>query len=173
MRSIRVWDPLVRVFHWGTALLFLANFTLLEGDRMAHRYVGYLLFALVLVRLLWGLIGSKYARFSAFWPRPSEIMTYLRDLATGRAATHLSHNPLGALMVYNLLATLILICITGIMMESDTFWGIAWIKQLHEILADYAFVCVGLHVAGVVIETKRSKINLVKAMVTGRKVVPE
>jgi cytochrome b len=173
MRSIKVWDPVVRIFHWGTALLFLANLMLLEGDSPAHHYAGYLLLTLVLVRLLWGLVGSKYARFSAFWPRPSEIMAHMRALFTGRAEPHLSHNPLGALMVYNLLATLIMIGVTGIMMESDAFWGIAWVKELHEILAYYALVCVGLHVAGVLVETKRSRINLVKAMITGRKMVPD
>ena len=78
MRSIKVWDPVVRSFHWGTALLFVANFTIFEDDSPAHRYAGYLLFGLVLVRLLWGLVGTKYARFSAFWPRPSEIKAHLR-----------------------------------------------------------------------------------------------
>lgn len=173
MRSVKVWDPFVRFFHWATALLFLANFTLLDDDSPAHRYAGYVLFALVLIRLLWGLIGTKHARFSAFWPSPSAIKAHFSELFKGQSAPHLSHNPLGALMVYNLLATLVLISITGIMMGSDAFWGVDWVEELHEGLANYALACVGLHVAGVLLETRRSKINLVKAMVTGRKDIPD
>ena len=173
MHSVKVWDPLVRVFHWGTALLFLANFAVFEDESAAHRYAGYLLFGLVLIRLLWGLVGSKHARFGAFWPRPSEIKAHLVGLFAGGSKPHLSHNPLGALMVYNLLGALVLISVTGIMMESDAFWGVDWVEVSHEFLANYALACVGLHVFGVLFESRRSGINLVKAMVTGRKNVPE
>ncbi len=173
MRSVKVWDPLVRVIHWGTALLFLANYVLLEEDGAPHRIAGYLLFALVLMRCVWGLTGTRYARFSAFWPSLSEVRRHLFALSRREPETHLSHNPLGAIMVYNMLLTLLLIGTTGIMMGTDTFWGIAWVEEWHEILADYAVVCVGLHLAGVMFETWRSKINLVKAMITGRKEIPE
>lgn len=173
MRSVKVWDPLVRIFHWGTALLFIANFAVLEEDGAPHRYAGYLLFALVIVRLLWGVAGSEYARFNAFWPSLSEIKAHLFGVFKKETETHLSHNPLGAVMVYNMLATLVLISATGIMMGTDRFWGVAWVEEWHEILVEYAFVCVGIHIAGVLFETKRSKINLVKAMVTGRKEIPE
>ena len=173
MQSVKVWDPLVRIFHWGTAFLFIANFAILEDDGAAHRYAGYLLFGLVLVRLLWGLVGTRYARFSAFWPSLKDIEEHFAGLFRRDAEPHLSHNPLGALMVYNLLATLILISVTGIMMGSDTFWGVAWVEEAHELLANYALACVGLHIAGVIFETRRSKINLAKAMVTGRKDIPD
>lgn len=173
MRSIKVWDPVVRVFHWGTALLFFANFAVFEDDSPAHRYAGYVLFTLVLVRLTWGLVGTRHARFSAFRPSLSDIKAHLKALLTGAPEEHLSHNPLGAVMVYNLLATLVLISVTGIMMRSDAFWGIDWVEELHEFLANYALVCVGLHIAGVMFETRRSKVNLIKAMVTGRKEIPD
>ncbi len=173
MWSIKVWDPVVRCFHWGTALLFLANFAVLDDDSPAHRYAGYALFALVLIRLVWGVIGTKHARFSAFWPLFSEIKAHFVELFGGRPRLYLSHNPLGAVMVYNLLATLVLISVTGIMMVSDTFWGVDWVEGLHEFFANYALVCVGLHIVGVLVETKRSKINLVRAMVTGQKEIPD
>lgn len=67
MRSVKVWDPFIRLFHWATALLFFANFTIFDEDSLAHAYAGYCLFGLVLVRLIWGLVGTKHARFSAFW----------------------------------------------------------------------------------------------------------
>lgn len=169
MQSIKVWDPFVRLFHWGTALLFLANFAILDEDGAVHRYAGYVLLALVLTRLVWGLIGSKHARFAAFWPSFADIKGHILELLSGRVTPHLSHNPLGALMVYNLLSTLLLICVTGIMLRMDQFWGMAWLEELHEFLSNYALVCVGFHVAGVLFESRRSKVNLVKAMVSGRK----
>ena len=172
MQSIKVWDPFVRLFHWGTALLFLANFAILDEDGAAHRYAGYILLALVLTRLVWGLIGSKHARFTAFWPRPAAIKGHVVELLSGRATPHLSHNPLGALMVYNLLGTLLLICVTGVMLRMDYFWGVDWVEELHEILSNYALFCVGLHIAGVLFESRRSRVNLVKAMVSGRKDFP-
>ena len=173
MQSVKVWDPFVRIFHWTTALLFLANFTVIEDDSALHNYAGYLLFALVLLRLVWGLLGTQHARFSAFWPSRSEIVAHLKGLFTGHNEPQLSHNPLGALMVYNLLATLVLISATGIMMESDAFWGLDWVEALHEFFANYAMLCVGAHVLGVLFETRRSKVNLIRAMVTGRKDIPD
>lgn len=173
MRSVKVWDGFVRLFHWGTALLFFANFTLLEGEDKLHAYAGYAVFALVLLRLLWGLIGSRHARFSAFWPRPAAIRAHLKSLRGGEVEPRLSYNPLGALMVFNQLAVLLLIGVTGLMLESDTFWGVAWVEEAHEILVDYALICVGLHVAGVIFETRRSRVNLIMAMLRGRKEIPE
>lgn len=173
MQSVKVWDGFVRLFHWGTALLFFANFTLLDGEDKLHAYAGYVVFALVLLRLVWGLVGSEHARFSAFRPRPSAIAAHLKGLFGGETELHLSHNPLGALMVYNLLAVLVLTGVTGLMLESDTFWGVAWVEDFHEIVTDYGLICVGLHVAGVIFETRRSKVNLVMAMFTGRKEIPE
>ncbi len=173
MRSIKVWDPVVRLFHWGTALLFFANMFVLDDESAAHRYAGYVLFALVLIRLIWGLIGTRHARFSAFWPSRSDIKRHLMALLGGKSERHLSHNPLGALMVYNLLAALVMICLSGIMMETDAFWGVDWVEELHEALANYALLCVGLHIAGVLFEMHKSKINLVKAMLTGSKEIPD
>ena len=69
MKTIKVWDPMVRIFHWTVALLFVANMTVLDEDSLAHIYAGYAMFGIVLVRLIWGVIGTKHARFSAFWPK--------------------------------------------------------------------------------------------------------
>ncbi len=171
MRSIKVWDPIVRITHWGVALLFIANFTVIDDDSPAHIYVGYVLFALVAIRIMWGLVGTKYARFSSFWPTRSRIRVHLKGIMRGQPGVYLSHNPLGALMVLNLFATMIAISITGIMLTMRTFRFEDWVEDLHEGLAIYGFVCVGIHVAGVLFEMKRSKINLIKAMVTGRKPV--
>jgi len=168
MLSVKVWDPLVRLLHWGTAVLFLADFWVFdEGD--THNTIGYVLFALVLIRLLWGLIGTKHARFSAFWPSLSEIKAHAKGLFTGDTERHQSLNPLGAVMAINLLATLALISITGILMEPYAFGDVDLIEGVHTLLADYAIVCVVLHIAGAIFESRRTKSKLVRAMITGRK----
>lgn len=172
MQSVVAWDPLVRLFHWSTAFLFLANVLFIDEDSAAHLYIGYGLFGLVLIRLIWGLVGSQPARFSAFRPSWQAVRAHLQDIIAGRPDRRVSHNPLGALMVYNLLAALIAISVTGIMMTLDSFWGVDWLEGLHEGLTNYALLSVGLHVAGVLFESKRSKVNLIGAMVTGRKDFP-
>ena len=68
-----VWDPWVRIFHWSTASLFLLDYWLLEGGEPPHEYVGYAVGALLVLRLIWGLIGSRNARFSNFWPTPARL----------------------------------------------------------------------------------------------------
>jgi cytochrome b len=168
-----VWDPIVRITHWGVVLLFFANFTLIDDDSPAHIYAGYALLALVVLRIVWGLVGSKYARFSAFWPTPRRILAHIKGIIKDQPGVYLSHNPLGALMVLNLLVTMIAISVTGIMLTMRAFRFEDWVEDLHEGLAIYALVCVGIHVAGVLFEMKRSKINLIKAMVTGKKQIHE
>jgi len=118
------WDPFVRIAHWGIAAGVVANGLLIEGGSGPHIWIGYLVAALLLGRLLWGLIGSPSARFSSFPPSPAAALRHVRDIREGRARTYRSHNPLGALMVYALWATLLVVAATGIAMtraDSVTF----------------------------------------------------
>ena len=79
MSSVKVWDLFVRVFHWSTALLFLSNYWITEPGSQIHRYIGYTLIALVLARILWGFVGSTYARFRSFVPTPTTLFGYLPE----------------------------------------------------------------------------------------------
>ena len=172
MQRIFVWDIVVRVTHWAVAALVLAELTILDEDWAIHRWAGYAVLALVALRLAWGLIGPRYARFNAFPPSLRAAVVHLAGLLRGKHELHLSHNPLGALMAYNLWASLIAICVTGILMTTRTFWGVDWVENSHEIIADWVLVSVLLHVAGVAFETWHSKVNLVRAMITGQKEIP-
>ena len=172
MRSIPVWDIFVRISHWSIALLVLGELTVIDEDWAIHRWAGYAVLALVASRLGWGLIGSRHARFSAFPPSLKQARAHLAVLRRGGHPLHLSHNPLGALMAYNLWASLVAVCVTGIMLTLDAFWGIAWVENLHEIISDWVLVSVLLHVGGVALESRLSNVNLVRAMITGRKEVP-
>lgn len=112
----RRWDPVVKVTHWSIALAVLANAILTEEGSANHVWVGYGLAAILALRLLWGLIGPAEARFTAFPPSPSRAIAHVGDMLTGRHAEHRSHNPLGALMVYAIWATLLVIIGTGVAM---------------------------------------------------------
>jgi len=115
----RGWDPLVRLTHWGIAAVVLVNGLLDEGGSALHIWLGYGAFSLLALRLVWGLIGTQEARFSAFPPNPPAAMGYARELVAGRNREHESHNPLGALMVYALWATLLVVTATGITMAGS------------------------------------------------------
>ncbi len=113
----RRWDPLVRITHWGVAAAIVANGLATEEGSAFHIWIGYAAGALLLLRLLWGFIGPREARFSAFPPSPRAALGHVRDIAAGRRASHRSHNPLGALMVYALWGTLAVVVVTGIAMS--------------------------------------------------------
>lgn len=170
--SVRVWDPLVRLVHWGVAGAVLLNATIVEDDSTAHEVIGYIAVGLVATRLVWGLVGTPHARFSAFPPNPVAALRHIAGLIRGRRKVHLSHNPAGALMVYNLWVTLLGLGATGYMMGTPRYFGMDWVEELHEVLFAWLMVSVGLHLAGVVIDSLATRVNLVRAMVDGRKRLP-
>lgn len=112
----RRWDPLVKLTHWSIALAVLANAVFLSEGAAGHVWVGYGLAAILALRLLWGLIGPAEARFSAFPPSPRRALAHIGEIGAGKSTAHRSHNPLGALMVYAIWATLAVIIATGIAM---------------------------------------------------------
>lgn len=112
----RKWDPVVRITHWSIMAAILLNALVTEDGSAAHIWVGYALAALLALRLLWGLIGPKEARFTAFPPSPSRAIAHVKEIVAGRNTPHASHNPLGALMVYAVWATLAVIIGSGIAM---------------------------------------------------------
>jgi cytochrome b len=172
-RSVLVWDPLVRLIHWGVVLMVLINAAIAPHDSALHLWAGYVMLVLVGVRLVWGVIGTRFARFSAFPPNPARALSYFRDMRKGDKTVHLSHNPLGALMVYNIWATLLLIGATGYMMGTVRFFGVGWVEEVHELAYNWLLMSIAAHIAGVIFDTWRSKIPLVQAMFHGRKRIPD
>jgi len=172
MTATKVWDPFVRVFHWSLALLMIANAFVIDDESKLHHWVGYTVVGLVLARILWGFIGTQYARFSSFPPSPSASVEQLADIASGRKTIHLGHTPLGALMIYNLLAAVLVICVSGYLMTTDMFWGVEWPDELHQFAVTWVEISVVAHVAAVLFESLRTKVNLPRAMITGYKRVP-
>jgi len=175
MPTVKVWDLFVRLFHWSLVAGFTVAFLSSEGRdlRLLHYWAGYAALALVAVRLVWGVIGTHYARFTQFVSGPRSTLRYIKDVMTGREARYLGHNPAGGLMVLLLLCSLIGVSLTGHLMTTDAFWGSEVMEDAHEALANGMLGLIALHVAGVIYESIRHRENLVTAMITGRKRAPE
>ncbi|SFI70784.1 cytochrome b/b6 domain-containing protein [Celeribacter neptunius] len=172
-KRTRVWDPLVRLFHWSLVSCFAANALFVDGENDLHLVFGYTIIGLVGFRLLWGFVGGQYARFKSFPPSAQDALEQGADMVSGRVHIHVGHTPLGALMIYNLLLTLSVIGLSGYLMTTDMFWGVEWPEEVHKIAVDWAEVSVVLHIAAVIFESYRTKVNLPRAMVTGYKDLPE
>src|SRR3990167_1741291 len=103
---IKVWDLAIRLFHWSLVLAFVAAYLTGEDESANHVYLGYFIGGLMVFRLVWGFVGGRYARFRAFLYSPAETLGYVRATLAGKTRNYLSHNPLGALMVFALLLAL-------------------------------------------------------------------
>lgn len=110
------WDAVVRLTHWGIVIAVVANAVVTEGGSGVHIWIGYGLAALLMLRLLWGVIGSPEARFAAFPPNPRAAFVHAGELVRGELTAHVSHNPLGALNVYAIWACLAVVVGSGIAM---------------------------------------------------------
>ncbi len=180
--KILVWDVPTRLFHWLLALAFIV--AMLTGDpdrwRDVHVFAGYVVLGLLAFRILWGFRGSRYARFNSFCFTPVAAISYLRDLARGRARRYVGHNPPGSWAIYALVVLGLLVSFSGLLAlgleESqgmfrnlaDTQAGEVF-KKLHEALSWIMLALVVFHVTGVVVESRAHHENLVLAMITGRK----
>ncbi|WP_416897317.1 MAG: cytochrome b/b6 domain-containing protein [Minwuia sp.] len=191
LNSERIWDPLVRLTHWGIAAAVLLNGFVIDEHALAHIWIGYVAVGLLALRLVWGVIGTRAARFASFRPSLSAAMGHLGDLKAGRRRQHASHNPLGSLMVYALWGMLVAVSVTGLAMESAPFpdngtytashreeggdeqEGEEMLEEVHEATANILLLLAALHVGGVVLESRLSGVNLARQMVTGRRGRPD
>jgi cytochrome b len=168
-KKIRVWDAPVRVFHWLLALSFAGAYLTSEGEtwRLVHITLGYTLGGLIVFRLVWGVVGTRYARFSNFVRGPQAVLRYLRSLRSGHPEHSVGHNPAGALAIVLLLALGLGIVASGWAVYNDL--GGEWLAGVHETVANAMLVVVFVHLAGVLSASWMHHENLVRAMVTGFK----
>lgn len=181
--QIKVWDPFVRVFHWTVVAAFTVAFLTEDDLQTLHVWAGYTVAGLVAIRVLWGFVGTRHARFSDFVARPAAVLRYGMQTLALRARRYIGHNPIGGAMVILLLLSLLATAFTGMatygaeehagplagwFSGSSERWGEAF-EEIHEFFANFTLVLVFVHVAGVVTESLIHRENLVKAMVTGRK----
>jgi cytochrome b len=171
--TVRVWDGFVRLFHWALLASFVLAWLTRHSSESVHHWAGYAAGALVLLRLVWGVVGTHYARFGQFTRGPRTVLAYLAAITTGREARYLGHNPAGGAMVLLLMAAMLVTAITGWMTTTDAFWGVEWVSRAHELMANGLLLLVVVHFCGVVLASLRHRENLVRAMLTGNKRAPE
>ena len=112
--EIRVWDPLVRIFHWGLVLAFTIAYLSGDEENSLHIYSGYVVLGLIAFRVLWGLVGTRYARFSNFVYSPGTVIQYLKGLAAKKPKHYVGHNPAGGWMVIAMLLCLAVVSVSGL-----------------------------------------------------------
>jgi cytochrome b len=181
-QKIKVWDPLIRLFHWSLVGAFAVAWLTEDEWMELHANAGYLIAGLLLFRLVWGVLGTRYARFSDFVKSPTKVMAYLRDLFQLRAERTIGHNPAGGAMIVALLITLLITTITGLLAHgatgagplagilfSNTAYGSEFFEEMHEFFAHFTLVLVMLHLLGVGFGSLLHGENLVRAMFTGSK----
>lgn len=180
--TIQVWDVFVRTFHWSLVFLFFLAYITEDDWMVVHAYAGYIIGGLISLRLIWGFIGSRYARFSDFYTTPTEVITYLKQLMTGNAKHYIGHNPAGGMMIFILLLSVSLTLFTGIAvyateghgpLASSFFanWSEDLLEEVHEFFANFTLLMIFVHLAGVIISSILHGENLIKAMITGKKSV--
>lgn len=215
--QIQVWDPFVRIFHWTLLAAFILNYATEGKPVWVHVPSGFLIVALIVNRVIWGWVGTPYARFADFVRGPKEVLLHLKEVVRFRAKRYVGHDPAGGTMIVALLLSLSLTAGTGVQlymakrdnpakanftypMGVSAFPRLAYggepgeergygttkdprgrgktakeeaLKEIHEFFANLTLFLVSLHIMGVLAVSLQTRENLVKAMFTGRKRVPE
>ena len=182
MKNIRVWDLPVRLFHWALAVLIVVSVVTqnIGGNAMEWHFLsGYAVLTLVVFRILWGLVGTRYARFSSFTHGPSAMISYLRGGKGSLTEKYLGHNPVGSLSVFALLGFVLAQAVSGLFANDDIASEGPLVKFISKELSDkitwfhkdvsanVLYVLIGLHIAAIAFYYFWKKKNLVKPMITG------
>lgn len=167
--AVRVWDPLVRLFHWSLAGSFAMAWLVPGRSENLHFWAGYAAGGLVAFRLIWGIVGTRYARFSQFLKMPSAVVAYIVAILRGTEARFIGHNPAGGAMIVALMGGMVTTALSGWLMTTDAYFGDDGMQMLHTYAAHTVLVLVLLHLAGVALASFRHRENLVAAMISGRK----
>ena len=178
--TVKAWDPLIRVFHWSLVLSIVIAF-ISEDDWMnVHIWTGYAVSLLIGIRLLWGLVGTRNARFTSFVRSRRVVMQHLKGMLAFKTPHYLGHNPVAAVMVLLLLSSITLVAFSGVIMIAGegqgplahtmfSSWNGKWLEETHEFLANFTLLLIVTHVSGVIFSSLLEGENLARAMLTGRK----
>ncbi len=166
---ILVWDVPTRVFHWLLALSFAGAYITAESESwaLAHATLGYTFAGLILFRLIWGVVGTRHARFSDFAFGPRSVMRYLRSLLSSNPEHYVGHNPAGSWAIYLILLGGLGIGLSGYALYNDI--GGEVFEEVHEFFGNTVLLIVIVHILGVVISSFLHRENLPRSMVDGYK----
>lgn len=178
--TIKVWDPLIRIFHWSLVFFFFLAYITEDDWMTVHSFAGYSIAFLIIFRLVWGFIGTRHARFSDFVCSRQVVMSYLKQLSRGKAKRYIGHNPAGAAMIVMLLFSIAMTVFSGMSLYATeghgplaaTFFSSLSedvLEELHEFFANFTLLLVLTHVGGVLLSSLLHRENLIKAMINGRK----
>jgi cytochrome b len=169
MRKILVWDWPTRIGHWLMAATFTVAYLTGESEewRLVHVMAGGTLAGIVAFRIIWGLMGSRHARFISFLRSPIVAIGYLRSLLSGRPDHYTGHNPAGGLAIVLVLALGLATAATGWPAYQEI--GGEWLQESHEVVVNMMLAVVLLHLAGVLVGSLSHRENLPRAMITGFK----
>ena len=179
---VKVWDPFVRIFHWGLVITFFVAYVTEEDVLAVHTLAGYILMGLIALRFAWGFIGTQHARFSDFIYSPGAVWKFLRDTLRFRAKRYIGHNPAGGTMIILLLTSLLMTSFSGLALYATEGSGpLAFmfsgsghmveeaLEELHEFFANFTLLLVFIHISGVLFESMIHRENLVASMLHGYK----
>ncbi len=170
LQRVLVWDVPTRVFHWSLALAFAGAYLTAESERYRdiHLALGYLMFGLLAFRLVWGFVGTTYARFGSFACQPAAVVCYVRSLFSLQPEHHVGHNPAGGVAIFLLLLLGLLTSISGVGLYWEFGDEEVW-EEVHEATSNLMLLVVFVHIAGVLASSVLHKENLVRSMLTGYK----
>lgn len=168
MSWIRVWDVPTRLVHWLLVVSFAGAWLTADSERHRDLHVmfGVTMMVVILFRLAWGLVGTRYARFASFAFGPGAVVQYLWALATFRPVRHVGHTPAGSWAIWLMLVLGLVVGASGYALSVD---GAEWLEDAHEALAMTLLAVAVVHVLGVTVSSVLHRENLVGAMITGRK----
>lgn len=168
-QAIMVWDIPVRVFHWLLVICFAGAWLSSESERWAliHYAFGYTACLLVLIRLVWGLIGTRYARFSQFLKSPRAVIDHFMAMLRGQPHHDVGHNPAGGLVMFALMLLILFIGLTGYLSVKEFLGDIA--SEAHEVVANIVLGLVIIHIIAAIGMSLIERQNLVRSMVNGKK----
>lgn len=183
-QCVPVWDLPLRLFHWslllGVATAAVTGFLLDATWLNLHLIGGTAIIVLLAFRLVWGFTGTSFSRFKSFLFSPRQTIAHFKGVIAGDAPHHDGHNPVGAAMIFALLGSLAALTITGVVVLGGaekqgplkafvSFATASLTRQIHELFAYGLLALIVGHVAGVILESRRSGVNLARSMVTGKK----
>src|SRR5262245_39253780 len=167
--TVAVWDWPQRLSHWLLAASVLTAWFSANIFDTLHEITGYTALGVLAFRLVWGLVGGPYARLRNFAWSPRRTLHYLGELARGHHVRTLGLNPAGAAMAATLLVLIAVSTISGWMQLTVTFFGVAWVENVHRWSSNLVIALVAVPVTGVIATCVVQRENLVVAMITGRK----
>ena len=178
-----IWDLPLRLFHWLLVLSILGSWYTSNQDNGLieyHLLIGYFTLGLIIFRIFWGFLGTKHAKFINFFPSANKIIQYIQSFNQPKPLHYAGHNPLGSLMVFFMLTTILLQAVSGLFMDDDIFTTGPYSGSIDaKVESIFVYIhrngfnvmlgAIALHISAVVFYERVKKQALVSAIITGKK----